>query len=239
MAVTQDVFVLADFGASTFEERRRTTSRGTKSRYSVSILAKPVLVDFSAIRLGRAPALAIRDTLRTSIRNIGTFASQETRDRRQRASRELAAGLPGAMRRYAGGRTGVTPPNQTGRLFNDSGRLAENLEVRQTGSNGEWIVNVTANRFDPTTFTPAQFQAMIARLMQLAPAWRGGQDLLRDPAVVKAISEGLVESVHGLGGKEGSAGSARKQWLSSLGSLYGLLRFAASQVDRNDDRDQR
>ncbi len=222
MPITQDVFVLNDFGGSTLEERRRTTSSGTKSRYSVTIKAEPILINLDPVRLGQGPAFAIRDALRRSIKNIAAFAAESTRKRRERSAREFARGGASATRRYAGGRTGATPPNQSGRMFNDAGRLADNLEVRQTGEDGSWIVNVVANRLDPSTFTGAAYEAMVRRLMELAPVWRGGEQLLKEPDVVAAIRKGLEDSFAKVGEARGNMSKA--WWRAASATYNGLLK---------------
>ncbi|KAB2910235.1 MAG: hypothetical protein F9K40_03120, partial [Kofleriaceae bacterium] len=73
--VTQDVVMLNDFGGSLVERRTRTTSSGTKDRYTITIKAEPILNDFNGLRLGEKPAQAIRDLIVRQLKAVGTFAA--------------------------------------------------------------------------------------------------------------------------------------------------------------------
>lgn len=212
MTTSQETFILNDFTGSTFDRR----IRNGKSRYTVTIKAEPLAINLSPTRLGEGPANAIRDVLRDSIKRIGWFAATATRDRRERAAREFSVGKPSAVRRYTGGRTGATPPNQTQRAYNDSGRLADNLAVRQNEER-DWIINVVANRFDPSTFTPAAFDRMITRLIELAPEWSGGRALLSHESVVLAIKKGLDESFVRVGE---ARNKASKAWWGAAQKIF-------------------
>lgn len=177
--------MLNDFGLA---ERRRTTKTGTKSRYTVTINAEPIIHTFDANALGKGPAMAVANAIRNGIKSIGEFASPATRLRRESAKRSLAAGASYAQARYSGGRTGAMQPHQTDRLFNDSGRFAETVTVN-AARDGTWNVNVAKNRLDPTTFIggmPALLR-MYERLRSLVPALQGPEQLVKIPEVAQAI----------------------------------------------------
>jgi len=187
--ITQDVIVLNDFG---FEERRRTTSKGTSSRFTVTIKSEPLVHVFDERQLGKGPAEAIREVLWKGIRGIEEFAALATVKRRERARRALAAGTGSAVRRYDGGRTGRKEPGQTVRVFNDSGRLADGLEVRENVTEKSWTVNVTKNRLTPIDFgTQAQLLAMVERLQRLVPELGDPRALLKHSTVTKAIDAAI------------------------------------------------
>lgn len=214
MAITQDVIVIN----RGLEERRRTTGSGTKSRYTLSIESEPIIHNFSEIRLGAAPAEAIKLAIQQQIKSITEVAAPATILRRQRAARNLAGGqaeeykamaktafgkkeiaagrghLLGSngqndLKRYSGGRIGFMPPSGSVRLFNDSGRLADGLYVMQNVKEKNWTINVPANRLDPTTFGDmAAFVRMVDRLRELVPALTKPQDV---PAVRVAIQQSV------------------------------------------------
>jgi len=209
-SITQEVVVLNDFG---FEERRRTTGSGTTNRYTVTIKADPVVHVFDPRELGRGPAEAIAEAIRKGIRDIGEIAKPSTRKRRESAEKALNQGERWAMARYGGGRTGIKAPNRTPRLFNDSGRLAEGIVA---GPNGDgWVVNVTANRFDPSTFVGGvgALVSMFERLVALVPALQGPDKLMQIESVKNAIADSLYQIIVVKGG---ALKSRRGQLLGDL-----------------------
>jgi hypothetical protein len=223
MAITQETILLNEFG---FAERRRTTSSGTKSRFTISIKADVIPHVFDAQQLGRGPAEAIAAAITRGIKGIGEFASLATQKHRATAARSLAAGAEWAVARYSGGRTGMKQPNQTKRLFNDSERLAEGIFAQAVGDES-WTVNVPANRFDPSTFgggVPAM-QAMVERLQALVPALRDGNGLANDPEVKKAVSD----SIYGIIAKAKGQNRALRRELNS--QIFELARRLAEGLD--------
>jgi hypothetical protein len=224
MAITQDVVVLNDFGGGQFERRTRTTSSGTKDRYTMTIKAEPILHNFNGLKLGKAPAEAIRDLLRRQIKAIGEFAALPTREKRERAVDALSRGADWARRRYSGGRTGVTPPNTSGRKFNDSGRLADGLEVRENLEEQSWTINVPANRLTPLvdgvrTFTDAAFNTMIEDLARLVPALRG--EVLQDESVRRAIAGATADAIQVM--RDGAVNRMSGAWRQLLGVAWNQL----------------
>lgn len=197
MAITQETIVLNEFGLS---ERRRTTGAGTKARMTVTIKADAIPHVFNAKELGRAPAEAIAATITKQIRGIGEFASLGTRVFREKAKRAFDRGAEWAMNRYSGGRTGPKTPNVTGRLFNDSERLADGIFAGPT-SGDEWVVNWPANRLDPATLGEADARKMAERLQSLVPALRGGESLGRDEGVRKAIGDSIYDIIAAVAGE--------------------------------------
>lgn len=184
---TQDTIVINEG----FEERQRTTSSGTKSRFTFSIKSEPIFHNFDPIALGAKPAAAIRDAISAGIRAIAAAASPATLLKRKYARAALERGAKWAVTRYAGGRTGVTAPGGGDALFNDSGRLAGGIFVRQNPAEKSWTVNVPANRLDPSTFADrGAFVAMVDRLRALVPAIANPFSI---PAVITAIESTLNE----------------------------------------------
>lgn len=189
----QDVVILSDFGDSSLEKRTRTSPAGrTGVRYTVTIKGDPVLNILSSVDLGRGPAQAIADLIQSQIRGIGQRAAEATILKRKYAANALARGAAWAVKRYTGGRIGTMGPGKTGgdgdRLFNDSGRLAEGIHVAQNPREGSWTVNVAANRLDPSTFKGGAFEAMVQRLVSLAPALGGGDAIATAPEFERAVA---------------------------------------------------
>lgn len=187
MPVSQEVFVLSE--PLGLEERRRTTGRGTKSRFTISVRTDPLIFNLSEISLGKKPALALQQAIQEGIRAIGEVASESTRLKRSYAASALAGGSRWAVRRYSGGRIGTTLPNQSDRLFNDSGRFARGIFARQNPQENSWTINVPANRLDPSTFPDqSRFLGMVEKLRSLVPAFGAP---LSQPSVKRAIGETL------------------------------------------------
>jgi hypothetical protein len=195
---TQDVVVLNDFG---FERRDRNAGKGVKSRYTVTIAAEAIVHNFDPVALGMAPAQAIAKVIRDRIRDIAELAKPATIQRRQQAAKSLAAGSNFDRTRYTGGRTGSKPPNQTSRLFNDSGRLADGIHARPNLERGKeqlanWTINVPANRLNPSTGwnDASKFQAMVARLQTLVPelSLQGASKLGQAKEVRDAIADSVA-----------------------------------------------
>lgn len=187
----QDVEVLCDFGGATLESRTRTSAAGnTAVRYSMSIKADPILHNLSQVDLGRGPAEAIVAILQRQFREVSERVRPATELKRAQAVGALARGAAWAVRRYTGGKTGGTAPNQSSppRMFNDSGRLRGGIFARWNALEAGWTINVPANRLDPATFPGGTFQAMVQRLTQLVPAFGGGDALMREPEFARALA---------------------------------------------------
>lgn len=211
--ISQDVIVLNDYA----QKRVRTTSNGTTSRVTLSIKSEPILHDLSETNLGAGPAAAIAEAIKKQIKNITEYAKPATIARRQRAKRLLETGVAednkaqartktakawiaqgfkgkigeghATVARYTGGRLGAMNPTTSVRLFNDSGRLAESIFVRQNTQEENWTINVAANRLDPSTFgSQGAFMRMIERLHKHVPVLANP---LKDEDVLKAIAQGI------------------------------------------------
>lgn len=243
MAVTQQTLVLNDFGEVKSQIRRRTSKTGkTTDRVTIDISSEPVVHMFDDRSLGADVANAIRDKLERDIKNITATASASTLRWRQYAKRAFAEGstAKSVAKRYSGGRIGPKEPAQTVRLFNDSGRLAEGLFVRQNtraansllyglGQPGYWTVNVPANRFtDGSKAGLDNTQHLVSRLAQFVPALKNPRELLSDPKVVKEIQN----SIQGLlvkAKREGDVKRARlrlQRW-NAAKAAFGLVRGLA------------
>jgi hypothetical protein len=166
----------------------RTKNGGVRT--TISIDAEPIVHRFATQKLAQPVAEAIKTRIVEQIRAISRQAAPATIERRVRAVKELAKGLKTAAKRYSGGRTGVRQPNQSDSLFRDSDRLAAGLIVKQNTTDKTFTINVTANRLDPSTFSPAAFMRMVTMLRELVPAL---QNPLGEKAVQQAIEDTFGE----------------------------------------------
>jgi hypothetical protein len=180
---SDDVIVLNDG----LEQR---TSKTGKQRYTIKVSSEPVIFDLDPKRLGAPVAQAIAHHFRERIKGIAARAAPATIKAREVAAKAFAAGKPWAMKRYAGGRTGATAPNQSDRMFNDSGRMEKTITANAS-SNGAWRVNVAANRLSGD---PASVAKIYAKLVELVPEF-GNPALLMQNDLLKRTLEKATQGM--------------------------------------------
>lgn len=193
--ITQRVVAINDFGLQ--ERTRVNAATGKESvRFAVSIVGTPVIHNIDTKALGKDTALAITQHLRARMLTIQAKAAPATIARRANAasahrvddSKKFQDSLEA---RYSGGRMGTMPPNQSDRLFNDSGRFAKSIKAG-FGNGNEWVINVAKNRLDPTTLNggEAALRSVYAKLIELIPEFGDPERLMRTPSVAAAIVDG-------------------------------------------------
>jgi hypothetical protein len=165
------------------ETRRSKTG---KVRHSIRIDAEPIIIDQDPKRLGKPVAEQIANHYRERVRGIAATASAATIKARKVAAKAFAEGKAWALKRYAGGRTGALPPNQSTALFNDSGRFANTI-VAGFGENA-WRINVAANRLNSETVGQSSVDRIWNRLVSLIPEF-GNAALLMENAILKRTIE--------------------------------------------------
>lgn len=182
-------------GDTSFVARRGTLASGKqrKARYSFEIKSEPLLMDLDELNLGRGPAEAIRDLIKDQINGIAVRASKATLAARERAAAAFSRGEAWALKRYGGGRIGAMAPNQSDKLYNDSGRLRESIYVSPNMTDAVYTVNVAANRLNPDQFG-AGHAGMVSRLVELVPAL-DPKKLLGMPTVERAIKKASDELI--------------------------------------------
>jgi len=180
-------------GDISLTERRGTLASGAqrKARYTMELKSEPLLFELDELNLGNKLAEAWRDRIRDNVIGIAVPASKATQAMRKKAKAAFSAGAGWAMKRYSGGRMASLEPDQSDKLFNDSGRLADGIHVRPNLTDSSYTVNFPANRFNPTLFG-AGYEAMVARFVSLVPML-DPKRALGDPAIEEAIKEGLGE----------------------------------------------
>lgn len=242
MAIKQQTITINEFTDVKAQIRRRTLKSGkTRDRVTIDISTEPVVHMFDDRALGADVCGAIRDKLEQDIKNINAAASASTLRWRNYARRRFNADPPPSVKnRYSGGRIGPKEPGQTVRKFNDSGRLAEGLTIRQNiraansalyglGQPGYWTINVPGNRFtDGAKAGLDNTQHLVAELAKYVPALRDPRQLLADPKVVKAVDE----SINGLLTKARREGDVKRAQLrlarwNAAKAAIGLIRGLA------------
>ena len=189
--MADDVMVINDYGLA----RRTSTlkSGATRSRYTVHIASEPLVADIDPRRLTKAPAEAIAKHFRDSIENISAQAAPATIAARKRSAKAFAEGKSWATRRYSGGRIGAMAPNQSDRLFNESGRFAKSIAVGAVKDG--WVINVAANRLDSKTATETAIVRMFDLLKQHVPGWGNPDELDNVLSVRKAMNDATANLI--------------------------------------------
>lgn len=188
-----EIMVLNDYGLA--RRDRANKSGSVKSRYTVTFKSEPLLVNTDPRSLTKAPAEAIAEHLRQRIQGISEQASKATIAARKVAEKALADGKEWAVRRYSGGRIGLKQPNQSQKLFNDSGRFADSIAARATKDG--WVVNLAANRLDPSTLDggEAGLLRVVERLRELVPEWGDASQLVNVLSVQRALRKAVADSL--------------------------------------------
>ena len=169
---------------------RRESSTG-RVRYTVDVKSEPLIHNFNAKQLAEGPALAIALLLREKVQAIGAVPSVATQRARVVAAKAYNAGAAWTRKQYAGGKTGGLPPNQSNRVGTDSGRFAKSISAGAV-SDG-WVVNVAANRLDPTTLNggEAGLQRWWTQLNQYVPEFANTRLLFENEKVTNAVQQSL------------------------------------------------
>ncbi len=169
---------------------KRTSSTG-RVRYTVDVKSEPLIMNFNAKQLAEGPAIAIALVLREKVQAIGAVASAATQRARAVAGQAFNKGASWALKQYGGGRIGPMAPNQSDRVGNDSGRFARSISAGAV-SDG-WVVNVAANRLDPSTMNGGEAGLMRwwTQLNQLVPEFGQPALLFENQKVHNAVVQSL------------------------------------------------
>lgn len=172
------------------------TSKTGKQRVTVVVKSEPVIFQTDPKQLGQPVALAIARHFQERIKGITAVAAPATIKAREAAAKAVSEGKQWALKRYAGGRTGLKQPNQSNRLFNDSGRFAESITATAS-RDGAWRVNVAANRLNPDTLTGgmAALQRIIQRLGELVPEIANPALLMQNDILKRTIDKAMENAI--------------------------------------------
>lgn len=178
----------------TLQKRSKSGALAGKAKTSIDIKADPLLVDPDARDAATIYAGAIRDIIQRQIRGISKRVTKSTVERRQRAARNSTS--RSYKRRYAGGKTGETPPDPTSTQWaSDSDRLVNGIVVGRPRSSNRFgavvTVNAPANRLEPISFGVSQFASFRDELRRLVPAMDA--DFTSDAQSVTQIRKALAD----------------------------------------------
>lgn len=219
---------VAIIGAATMRERVRTLKSGaTRSRVTLEIEGDSIGVGLDPRAYGKPVAEAMAELVRERIKTIAARAAPATIAARKRAKKALAEGAAWATRRYAGGRIGTREPDQSDRLFNDSGRLAESIAVGARPGEEGFTVNVAANRFDASTFGGgiAALQRMYQRLIEFIPELREPRLFFDNIGVRKAVNDAIHDNIVRVAEK--NANAVRQLVQARIGAARALFSLVA------------
>lgn len=163
------------------------TSKSGKQAFHIKVESETLAFDLDTRKLAKPIADAIAHHIREKIRTISATASPATQAARKVAAKAFAEGKQWAMKRYSGGRMGPRAPNQSDRMFNDSGRFIESI-IAQPASDGTFRINVAGNRLDPNTASggAAAVGRIWARLVQLVPEIQDVARIMASDDVLRA-----------------------------------------------------
>lgn len=169
-----DILVI---NAAQMKERVRATKSGPgrmTTTITMSVKSEPITYNLTEKLLLKQAAEALANSIRTQTKAIGVPVKDSTAEARGVAERAFAKGKPWALKRYSGGRTGITPPVVgERRSYNHSGRLADGIVAAFVERTGEFVVNYPANRFNIKDWgSVAKMRLAIDRWIAMVPALR-------------------------------------------------------------------
>lgn len=135
---------------------------------SVTVQAETLEVELDESKLGRGPARALRDAVAAGIKGITELANKAT----------IAA-----RRRHGSAST---------RLFNDSGHLANAIELREDRDH-TFEIAAPADRFASSRFP--EIAELIAKLRELVPALRGPLDVASVRAAIEQSVRDMIKRI--------------------------------------------
>jgi hypothetical protein len=134
--------------------------RGKRGAYSVRVKAETITVDLNPNKVGEPVAEAIGEVIQEAIRNISERAKPSTIKR---------------------------TPGHTGRLFNVTGRLADNLGLHRNAE-GEWEIGAPPGRLEGRTLS------LLERLREVVPEISDMNRLLGSRKVKEALEKSVQET---------------------------------------------
>lgn len=187
---SEDVIVI---NAAQMQIRTRPSGR-QQTTLSLTVKSEPIVYNISAPALLQNAAIALATQIREQTEGISAIVKPSTKKAREVAERAYAQGKPWAVRRYAGGRMGATPPRfGEQRAFNHSGRLAKSIVARYQDKSKQFVINYAANRWNVADFqSQAHMDIAIQRWISMVPVL---QKPSADISVQRAFQRSHAEMV--------------------------------------------
>lgn len=215
------VEVLNNWPALMLEAKRRTRPSG-KQRVTLEVKSEALGINTDERAIAMQVAHAFAEDIKALIRNGSSFATLTTQRFRQRARKAYDDGAAWAKKRYAGGKIGAMPPDQTKRDLLDSGRLVKGIVAMLTRDVGTAVVNVPANRLnEPDVYakTMAKLKPYIEAAMKGEGVQKAGVQMAKD-----LIKKGQL-----------SARDQRRELVQKLGETIGKFRELSGAVEDLSD----
>lgn len=188
--MADDVLVFNHHQANLNVRTSTSATGATRSRsyITTTVHSEPIvaMLDEGAVAKRAAEMLAQR--IREQTERITDTVKASTAKARRAAERAFARGEAWAVKRYAGGRTGATPPRPgEDRAFNHSGRLARSIVANFSKQSKEWFIRYAANRWRVEDFSsPAAMERAFMQWVARVPVL---QDASSDLGIQRAIRE--------------------------------------------------
>jgi hypothetical protein len=181
--------------------------------YTVKVEAEPIAFNLSPKLLGLGPAKAIAKLIGNRIASITARASPRTLAIRAAAQRAYQRGSAEAASRY-----GNSAPNQSDKLLNDSGRLAQTIRVELDNAEGAYGVAVSKDRLEPSTLhDSANALARIGDVLkEHVPELADPELLMSEPSVVAAVERAIRASRRKIEGRQNRSAVAVAAALAGL-----------------------
>lgn len=173
---------------------RSSTSKSGKQRSHIVVESEALAFDLDTYRLAKPVAEAYAHHLREKVRAIASIASPATLKAREKLKKAYERGVPSAVKQFAGGRTGATPPTDSKTEFNHSGRFRESI-VAAPASDGTIRVNVAGNRLSTSTATAAGVERIWNRLVQLVPEFGSIALAMQSDEMIRAQTNAVQRMV--------------------------------------------
>lgn len=207
--------------------KERTAKSGavtSKTAITISVDSEPIGINLDEGVVARRVAEMLAQRIREQTEQITEQVKPSTAAARRRLEKAFAAGKPDALRKFSGGRTGVTPPRAgSNQAFNHSGRLAESIVARYVEKTKEFVINYAANRWNAKDWPDmGRMQAAYQRWVAHLPVLQRMSD---DLGIRRAAQETMGEIVEK---NEMNAGYRAAKVKGEL--LVKVLQFAARAV---------
>jgi hypothetical protein len=207
-------------------------SSGKGTRITTTVTSQPITVMLDEGAVAKRAAEVLARTIREQTERITQMVKPATAAARRTIEKAFARGEAYAVKRFTGGRTGVTPPRSgENRKFNHSGRLARSIVANYSKKSKEWFINYAANRWRPEDFkSMAAMQEAFAKWVALVPVL---QDASSDLGIQRAIRETVADilHVHGMGADHKRAMQWGKTAVEGLQKTGDVLSTGGSDSD--------